>query len=278
MKNEKETVVNILTHIMELSKVKIEETQMNIFKFNLNNNLLDKNTSHIKSNSKITLTIACNIPEPIKLSFIQAGIDENKFRSTLPRILIINYEENLVNFQIGTNGPICELYHNKGPNSPWEQSKHFRTISKLAHQKYPIKPDISKTVFHYLVFKRRYQPWDNRKFKLDKHPVTITGDKAIIPDYWDYYEIPEIILQNQDIIPDYIWWRKWIRKNGTYCETDVSYFDTINEYLHQLNGYAPSKLFKKHDSYVNDPSYWIDIFKNIRQTPNNNLYWQNYFY
>jgi hypothetical protein len=288
MKNEIESSANLIVHVMKLAKTKIPENNLETFKTTLVNLLLERySKTKWKPNDPSSesfyrkLRICDDISPSIELAYQTADIDELMFRSSLPIYMTISPDPNTVIFQIGRNGPPCELYHSEGPDGPWESSEEYKQLFQMYHKHNPLATNLAKKVYNYLEFKSRYQPWDNRKLTLDPEPISIDGE--LIDEDNDFYYFdsqPDIITQNEHLGPcNFKYFKKWFIKGGSisewqyYSKLNFSTRQCAKEYLRHINGDPPSPAFKLHSAYLEDPVSYEKLFKKIRNTPTNNAYW-----
>lgn len=281
MNCEIESTVNLLEYIINLGASKISQEKLESFKFYLieilREKFLDTNcdSNNPLSDSDIReLRIHYNLPFPIELACKLADIDENLLKSNLPRYMTIKTNPNSVIFQIGENGPECRLFQSQ--LGLWKITGDENVTPK--ENLNPLISTIEERVIHYINFKTKYQPWDNRRLVLEDFKIDIHGNKTP----YVYYEdpTPSLILENENILQweNFKHFSKWFKKGKilpTKGETfhEFTHYECINEFISQLNGDPPSNNLKLHQDYIDNTVYWEKQLK--RKKYLNNLYWDS---
>ena len=158
---EIESVANLIVHLMTLSKAGIEQSKLDLFKSVLISALTDRysrsvwkpNKPLFESNSR-KIIIHRWLPLKVQLAYQTADINELVFRKSLPKILIISPNPGSVTFQIGENGPECQLYHKDGPCMAWDATEKYHAIAEQTYNKHN-SINYAQLAYHYIEFKQR---------------------------------------------------------------------------------------------------------------------------
>ena len=279
---EIESVANLITHLMKLSNSGIEQSKLNIFKSVLISILTDRysrsvwkpNDPLFESDSR-KIKIERWLPLRVQVAYQTANICEFVFRNALPKVLIISPNPGSVTFQIGENGPECQLYHKDGPCMAWDATEDYLNIAEEIYSK-TNSINYAKLAYHYIEFKQRYQPWDGRKLCMDMHPITIDGteSKAFLnEDLPDYIDTPDVILENENRHAfDFTSFCKWYKK-GIDIDIYATKLDCIHEFLNHLNGEDVSDYFSTHYAYRENKTFYDHLFLERSHSHHSNAYW-----
>lgn len=283
---EIESAVNLILHIMKLSKQVIVDKELKAFKSILLSTLTDRyclenwNPKNPALGSKLrSLKISLVISNRIRIAFEEAEICEWIFRNSFPITFEVYPNPNSVSFKIGEKGPECYLVNDKGPKFPWEPTDIYSQLAAIAYSNNN-SINCNEMAHHYIAYKSRYQPWDGRKLEIDYDPINIDGSRNTLNDDWDYFpyedKLPDIVLQEEvRHIYNFTDFSKWFRKGGDF-ETDVTQKDIIKEFLNHLNGEKASEYFQRMSCYKENKKYYDCLFEQRKYEPNNNRYWITY--
>ena len=263
MKNELESVCNLLVHMIELSKSGVSEDTLQAFKSNLltilHESIIGKYWNETCPSGKrftwdieIILTrFGRLIHRWIQKAFQNIGIKDTVYCMYFPDMRIY-ITPDLVQFIIGVGNPKCTLYSKDSPDTPWLPTEEYQQLSRLHFLTKPNMKNTAEVISHYIQYTSRYQPWDGRILKLELNNVTIDGQPIEDEEHNDWYidnemRTPEIIKQQEFIHGNFKQFCKYLR-NRTF--EYITKRQCIDEYLHQINSEEPSDFYKRNFEYI----------------------------
>lgn len=286
MKNELESVCNLLIHVIELSHSGVPEDTLQAFKSNLltifQESIIGTSGTRTCSYERrfnwdieiIQTRFGCLIHRWIEMAFQKIGIEEKIYRTYFPDMRIY-ITPNLVQFIIGVGNPKCTLYSSDSPDTPWLPTEEYQQLARL-HFMSNNKVNIAERTYHYLQYTSRYRPWDGRILKLELNNINIDGYPIEDEESNDWYidadmKTPEIIKQQQFIHGNFKDFCRSLRRNTLEYVTNRQ---CVDEYLHQINYDEPSELYKRSFEYIfygENPPCRRNTEEPMDDTPTNQL-------